>query len=207
MGKIVQGSAEWLQSRLGKVTASRVFDIIPGSRGKYLQKRENYMYELLAERISGVVQTKFLSEPMIHGTETEPIARAVYEGVTGLTVIECALVDHPTIKDLGASPDGLVGEDGLIEIKCPTTETHMRILAGGEIKPQYMYQMQTQMLCTGRAWCDYFDFDDRLPVDFQAFKRRIRRDRLVIELIEFEVGKFLEELDALEKIVRERKPI
>lgn len=198
-----QQTAEWFEARLGKVTASRVYDVCNKQKnGKYYKAREDYMFELLAERLSGVVQPIFLSKPMIHGTETEPIARSVYEGMTGNAVTEVGLIDHPTIKNFGASPDGLIGADGCVEFKCPETRTHLKLMSEQQIAPKYNYQMQTQMMCTNREWCDYFDFDNRLPVEFQTFKRRVGRSKLVCDLIETEVVKFLGELDALEAQIR-----
>ena len=201
-----QQTAEWFEARLGKVTASRVIDIIPNPKtGKYYATREKYMFELLAERISGVVQPVFLSKPMIHGTETEPIARAVYEGMTGNAVQEVGFIDHPTIKNFGASPDGLVGDDGCVEFKCPETTTHLKLMAREEIAPKYSYQMQTQMMCANREWCDFFNFDNRVPVEFQTFRRRVTRYAVACKLIESEVVKFLGELDALETKIRSHK--
>lgn len=205
MSDVIQGSAQWHEERLGSATASRILDIIPsGKTGKYYKSREDYMYQLLAERLSGVVQTQFVSKAMAFGIEQEPIARAVYEGMTGNTVTEVGYFKHPTIPMCGASPDGTIGDDGLIEIKNPETSTHLKLLASGEIAPRYNYQMQMQLICTGRDYCIYFDYDNRLPVEYQTFIRKVPRSKVVCELIEIELVKFLDELDELESRIRSK---
>lgn len=200
----LQGTAEWHQARLGKVTASNVFGIIPLKRGNYPATRERYMMTLLTERLTGAVVEQFVSKPMQWGIDTEPLARSAYEAHTGQMVMLEGFVNHKSIAMFGASPDGLVGDDGLTEYKCPESINHAATLSGAEIKPQYMYQMQTQMLCTGRKWCDFVSFDPRFPPEYQLSIHRVPADKLVQELIIHEVKIFLEELDALEASIRGR---
>lgn len=195
MDEIVQGSAEWLAIRCGKVTASRVADVIAKTKTGYGASRANYMAELIAERLTGAPAEKFISGPMAWGTEKEPEARALYEFLTDAEVNQVGFVPHPTISDSGASPDGLVGNDGLVEIKCPNTATHIETLLGSTGASKYLTQMQWQMACTGRQWCDFVSYDPRLPDSMRLFVTRIVRDDALIEELSAEVGKFLAELD------------
>ena len=202
---IEQRSEEWYRQRLGKVTASRVKDVMAKTKTGPSKSRENYMMELLCQRLTGVVEEGFSSAAMQRGTELEPMARGMYEGERGVLVMECGFVDHPEIAGCGASPDGLVGDDGLIEIKCPNTAQHVEFLRFKEIPSPYQMQMMLQMMCTGRQWCDFVSFDDRLPQELQfACKRFIRAEQQELEqAIEAEVKKFIVELDNLEQELRE----
>ena len=132
---------------------------------------------------------------MQHGTETEPLARAAYEALKDVLVDEVGFVPHPSIIMAGASPDGLVGTDGLLEIKCPNTATHIETLLSQGVPGKYNTQMQFQMACTGRKWCDFVSFDNRLPAELQLFVKRVPRDEVFIRLIEAEIVQFLAELD------------
>lgn len=196
MAEIEQGSAEWLAIRCGKVTASRVADVIAKTKTGYGASRANYMAELIAERLTGAPAEKFISGPMAWGTEKEPEARALYEFLTDAEVSQVGFVPHPTISDSGASPDGLVSDDGLVEIKCPNTATHIDTLLGQTIPAKYATQMQWQMACTGRQWCDFVSYDPRMPDNMRMFVRREARNDAMIAEISEEVGKFLAELDA-----------
>lgn len=196
MAEIEQGSAEWLAIRCGKVTASRVADVIAKTKTGYGASRANYMAELIAERLTGAPAEKFISGPMAWGTEKEPEARALYEFLTDAEVSQVGFVPHPTISDSGASPDGLVSDDGLVEIKCPNTATHIDTLLGQSIPAKYETQMQWQMACTGRQWCDFVSYDPRMPDNMRMFVRREARNDAMIAEISEEVGKFLAELDA-----------
>ncbi len=190
-----QGSAEWLAIRCGKVTASRVADVVAKTKTGYGASRANYMAELIAERLTGAPAERFTNAAMAHGTATEPEARAFYEFMTDEVVEQVGFVPHPTIAMSGASPDGLVGDDGLVEIKCPNTATHIDTLLGRTVPAKYETQMQWQMACTGRAWCDFVSYDPRLPESMRLFTSRIiRDDPLIAELTE-EVTKFLAELE------------
>lgn len=191
---IEQGTPEWFAQRLGKVTASRVSDIIAKTKTGFSSSRANYLAKLVAERLTGQAAETFKSGAMQHGTETEPQARMAYEAETGLMVTEVAMIQHGTIEMSGASPDGLVGEDGLVEIKCPNTSAHIATLMADKAPSQYIPQMQWQMACTGRAWCDFVSFDPRMPEDMQLFIKRVPRDNALIAKYEAEVVKFLEEV-------------
>ena len=190
-----QGTEEWFTIRIGKVTASRVADVIAKTKTGYSASRENYMAQLACERLTGQKGESFTNAAMQHGTETEPLARAAYEALHDVLVDEVGFVPHPTIEMAGASPDGMVGEDGLIEIKCPNTATHIETLLSQTVPGKYNTQMQFQMACTGRSWCDFVSFDNRLPAELQLFVKRVPRDNMYIRLMEDEIVKFLNELD------------
>jgi putative phage-type endonuclease len=190
-----QGSAEWLQERCGKVTASRIADLMATTRSGYAASRENYKAQLIAERLTGCVATSFTNAAMIHGTETEPEARRAYEFYVDRDVQQIGFVPHPVINMAGASPDGLVGDDGLLELKCPNTATHINALLTGRIDDKYHKQMQFQMACTGRQWCDYASYDNRMPERMRLFVKRVPRDETAINEIEAEVRSFLAEID------------
>jgi putative phage-type endonuclease len=196
MSDIIQGTPEWFAQRLGKVTASRVADVIAKTKTGYSTSRANYLAQLVAERLTGQAAESFSNAAMQHGTETEPLARMAYETETGLMVTEVAMIDHPTIAMTGASPDGLVGESGLVEIKCPNTATHIDTLLSDKAPTKYIPQMQWQMVCTGRAWCDFVSFDPRLPEDMQLFVKRVERDDAYIAELEAEVKTFLIEVES-----------
>lgn len=191
-----QRTAEWFQARLGKVTASRVADVIAKTKTGYSASRENYMAQLVVERLTNTQAESFTNAAMQWGTDQEPFARAAYELKMGVMVDETGLVDHPTIPMAGASPDGLVGEDGLVEIKCPNTATHIDTLLTQTVPAKYITQMQFQMACTGRQWCDFVSFDPRMPQKAQIFIKRVLRDDLFIKEIESEIKKFLAEVSA-----------
>ena len=192
---IVQGSDAWFQSRIGKVTASRVADVIAKTKTGYSTSRENYMAQLVCERMTGTVAESYTNAAMQHGTDNEPLARAAYEALKDVLVDEVAMITHPTISMAGASPDGLVGDDGLIEIKCPNTATHIDTLLSDKVPSKYVTQMMWQMACTGRQWCDFVSFDPRMPKELQLFVKRVMRDDEQIAMLEKEVLSFLEELD------------
>ncbi len=192
---IEQGSPEWFAQRLGKVTASRVADVIAKTKTGYSTSRENYMAQLVCERMTGTVAESFSNAAMVHGTETEPLARAAYEAHADVLVDEVAMIQHPTIEQAGASPDGLVGDDGQLEIKCPNTATHIDTLLSQTVPGEYVTQMQWQMACTGRQWCDFVSFDPRMTDGLQLFVKRVQRDNAYIQMLEEEVKKFLTELD------------
>lgn len=190
-----QGSEEWFTIRIGKVTASRVADVIAKTKTGYSATRDNYMAQLVCERLTNQKGESFTNAAMQHGTDTEPLARAAYEALHDVLVDEVGFVPHPTIKMAGASPDGMVGDDGLIEIKCPNTATHIETLLSQSVPGKYNTQMQFQMACTGRQWCDFVSFDNRLPEELQLFVKRVPRDNVFIRLIEAEIVQFIAELD------------
>ena len=195
-GLVEQGSPEWFAQRLGKVTASRVADVIAKTKTGYSASRDNYMAQLVCERLTNTVAESFTNSAMQWGTDTEPFARAAYEAQTGVMVDEVAMLPHPTIEMAGASPDGLVGDDGQIEIKCPNTATHIDTLLMQKVPLKYLTQMQWQMACTGRDWCDFVSFDPRMPTYLQMWVCRVNRDDVYIKLLEDEVGTFLAEVQS-----------
>jgi putative phage-type endonuclease len=191
-----QRTSEWFAQRLGKVTASKVADVIARTKTGYSASRENYLAQLVVERFTGQPTESYTNAAMQWGTDQEPFARAAYEHHTGVMVEECGLVLHPEISDSGASPDGLVGDDGLIEIKCPSTATMIETLLEDKIPGKYVTQMQWQMACTGRAWCDFVCFDPRMPEGLQLYIKRVQRDDAYITELASEIRKFLAEVDA-----------
>lgn len=191
-----QRSPEWFAARCGKVTASRLYDVMTRTKSGYAASRQNYMAELICQRLTGKPEEGFTNAAMMRGTELEPVAREMYAlNEFDAVISEVGLIDHPTIAGFAASPDGLVNDDGLIEIKCPNTWTHLQTLKTGVPKRQYLLQMHAQMMCTGRKWCDFVSFDDRLPPELAYFKTRINFDEVLAEEIEQEVVKFLTELE------------
>lgn len=191
---IEQGSPEWHAMRCGKATASRIADIVAKTKTGISAMRATYMGELIAERLTGVVSEGFKSAAMQRGSDTEAEARTAYEWLYDCEVERIAFVDHLTIAMSGASPDGLVGTDGLVEFKAPNTATHIDTLLGANIPGQYIKQMQWQMACTGRKWCDWVSYDNRLPESMRLFVKRINRDDALIAELEKEVTTFLAEV-------------
>jgi len=190
---VEQRTDDWFTARLGKVTASRVADVVAKTKSGYSTSRENYMAQLVCERLTGKPAESFSNSAMQWGTDTEPLARAAYEARMDILVDEVGFIDHPSIVNSGASPDGLVGADGLIEIKCPNTSTHIDTLLNQAVPKKYADQIFWQMACTGRDWCDFVSYDPRLPPDLQLFIKRIPRDNQYIRLLESEVIEFLQE--------------
>jgi putative phage-type endonuclease len=192
---IEQRTDAWFEARIGKVTASRVADVLAKTKTGYSASRDNYMAQLVCERLTNQKADGFTNSAMQWGTETEPLARLSYEVANNVLVDEVGFVPHPSIIMAGASPDGLVGDDGLLEIKCPNTATHIETLLSQTVPGRYNTQMQFQMACTGRSWCDFVSFDNRLPEELQLFVKRVPRDNMYIKLMEDEIVKFLNELD------------
>lgn len=200
-----QRSDEWFAARLGKVTASKVKDVMAKGRGGAPSAtRQNYMMQLLCERLTGKREEGFTSAAMQRGTDLEPIARSAYEVDKGVMTAETGLLDHPSIVGFAASPDGIVGSDGLLEIKCPNTAQHIAVIQSRAHDSAYEWQMLAQMACSGREWVDFVSFDDRLPEELQYACFRFQRDEKRIREMEAEVKHFLEELAALEREMRER---
>lgn len=206
MKDLEQGSPEWLAARVGRVTASRIADVMAKGKGGEAQTRLNYKWQLVAEVMTGQSQEdRFFSHAMAWGVEQEPFARAAYEIQTGGLVENVGLVAHPSIPRCAASPDGLVGLDGLLEIKCPKTPTHLEYMEKGTIPGHYQLQMLWQMACTGRQWVDFATFDPRLPEELQLFVMRFPRDQARIDAIEAEVQKFWNEIDEIIETLRKRR--
>jgi len=192
---IVQGTDEWRAARLGKVTASRVADVIARTKTGWGASRANYMAELIAERLTGVPADSYTNAAMQWGIDNEAFARAAYEFRTGEDVEPASFVQHRLIEMAGASPDGYVGTHGLVEIKCPNTATHIDTLLTGTVPAKYVTQMQWQMECTGRLWCDFVSFDPRMPESMRLFVSRVKRDDTTIMTLFENVVLFLKELD------------
>jgi len=200
-----QRSPEWFAARLGKVTASRVADIVAKTKTGYSTSRENYMAQLVCERMTGTQAESYNNAAMQWGTDQEPLARAAYEAAMDVLVDETGFVIHPTISEAGASPDGLVGLFGLIEIKCPNTSTHIDTLLSERVPAKYITQMMWQMACTNRQWCDFVSYDPRMPEGLQIFIKRVEYHDSIVKGLESEVREFLEELETKIVKLNERK--
>lgn len=205
MDNLEQRTDEWFNLRLGKVTASRVKDVISRTKLGYSKARDNYMLELICERLTNEKTESLSNKAMARGVELEDLAREIYLlNQFDSEVKEVGFVPHPTIKNAGASPDGLVNDDGLIEIKCPNTTTHINLLETNQPKKEYIYQMMWQMACTGRKWCDFVSYDDRLPDNLSYKCIRINYDEELVSQIEKEVIELLAELESRLSQINER---
>lgn len=190
-----QGSDEWKAIRLGKVTASRVADVVAKTRTGWSASRANYRAQLVAERLTGILGESYTNAAMEWGVLNEAEARSAYSFYTGFDVEQVAFAPHPSIAMSGASPDGLVGTNGLVEIKCPNTATHIETLLGKSVPGKYALQMQWQMACTGRGWCDFVSYDPRMPEDLRLFVKRLERDEETIAGLTGAIVEFLQEVD------------
>lgn len=196
---IIQGSPEWFQYKCGKVSASHISDVMAGGKGT---TRKNYLARMVAERMSDTPIETYSNSAMQWGIETEPQARNAYSFRKGVEVVEVGFIDHPEIEGYGCSPDGLVNEDGLTEFKCPNTATHiatiLAVKAGSSPKQvlgdKYYKQVQGQMDCTERVWCDYVSYDPRMPIELQMVIVRVPRDDTFISQIQNEVLSFIEDM-------------
>ena len=192
-----QGSAEWLAARAGCLTASAIADMLAKTKTGEAASRANLRARLVAERLTGIPQDGFSNAAMQWGNEQEPFARAAYEIHSGNLVDQTGLVMHPSIPYAGASPDGLIDECGLVEIKCPNTATHIKYLLSGDAPKEYQPQMLWQMECTERKWCDFVSFDPRMPIHLQLFVVRFDRDEGRLNDVRAEAVKFLAEVDSM----------
>lgn len=193
-----QGSAEWLQARVGKCTGSRVADALSFlKKGAPSQKRKDYLTEVVTERLTGFAVDHYVSPAMDWGTDNEKYARAAYEVVSGNDVDIVGIAEHPTIADFSSSPDGYVGEDGIVELKCPNTTTHIGYLLANEVPEAYLFQCWAEMACSGRKWVDFVSFDPRLPPKNQIFIKRLERNKEMITMVEQGVVLFLSEVEAM----------
>jgi putative phage-type endonuclease len=204
---VEQGTEGWFADRLGKVTASRLADVLAKTKTGYSASRNNYMTQLVLERITQNRAESFSNAAMLHGTEQEPFARAAYEAHTGQMVEEVGFIPHPVIDLAGASPDGLVGDDGMVEIKCPSSSTALEVWlthsqGGNPVDAKYYAQMQWQMRCADRSWCDYVVFDPRMPAKAQLFIFRVERNDDWLKIAEDEVITFLADVDAKVKSLK-----
>lgn len=203
LAALVQGSEEWKAARCGSLGASRISDVVARTKSGWGASRANIMAELIAERLTGTPAESYVNAAMQWGSDTEPEARTAYEFRQNCDVAQIGLVPHPTIKGTHASPDGLVGKDGMLEVKCPGTATHLNTLLGTPIADKYIKQVQWQMACCERAWVDWASYDPRLPETMRLFVQRIPRDGLMIKGLEKDVREFLDELN--EKLARLRE--
>jgi putative phage-type endonuclease len=196
-----QGSEEWLSLRLGKITASRVKDVLTKGRGTSQSKTaESYMMELIAEILTGNSKPFFENDAMRWGTETEPQARAMYAVNNDFVDIkEVAFVEHN--EQVGISPDGLIGDDGLLEIKCPNTTTQLKRALSDDYSADYKAQIQMQLWVTEREWCDFVSFDPRLDCDAGYLQQRVYRDEEYIEEMKTKVYAFVEKMNELINIL------
>lgn len=192
---VEQGTPEWLSMRLGKLTASRMADVMATTKSGPSASRRNYLAQLVAERMTGQPGESFTNSAMAWGTEHEPLARAEYEMLHDVMVDQVDFVDHPTIAMCGASPDGLVFDTGLVEIKCPNTATHIDYLLAGCPPAKYQAQMALQMLCTGREWCDFVSYDPRMPEKHRLFVVRFIPHEDYLRKVESEAIAFLNEVE------------
>jgi putative phage-type endonuclease len=191
----IQGSDEWFKARLGKVTASRLVEVMTNGNGEAKSvTREKYKMDLACELLSNTKAESFTNDAMARGAELEPIARMFYEVKFNVVVQEVGFINHPFVLMSGASPDGLVSDDGMIEIKCPNKNTHGTTILNGEISTKYMCQMQWQMACAGRAWCDYVSFCPEMIDGLELFVKRVPRDDEFIAKAEQAVTKFYDEV-------------
>ena len=195
--RVEQGSDEWKRLRLGHVTASNVADVMAKGKSGEATTRYKYKVRLVAERMTDTIPESYSNSAMEWGVEMEPIARMQYEAKTNAFVDKTGFWHHPTIQWVGVSPDGLVGEDGLVEIKCPNTTTHLDYIFANKVPSEYYKQVQCQLWVTGRKWCDFVSFDPRLPTRNQLLIIRAERDEALIADMEIEVKQFLSEVEDL----------
>jgi putative phage-type endonuclease len=190
-----QRTPEWFAARTGKVTASRIADVMARTKTGWSASRANYAAQLVVELLTGQREESFTNAAMQWGTDTEPFARDAYSALVGELVEEVGFLIHPRIEQAGASPDGLVGADGMVEIKCPNTATHIETLLSSDVPMKYVYQMQWQMACADRGWCDFVSFDPRMPEALRLHVVRVWRSDGVLAEIEAEVVKFIAEVN------------
>lgn len=201
---VEQGTPEWHEMRRGKVTASRIADILAKTKTGPSASRQNYLIELALQRTTKTIEPSYTNAAMEWGTATEPQARVAYEVNTNNFVDQVPFIDHPTIEGFGCSPDGLVGKDGLLEIKCPNSATHWEYYKAKEPPKKYFIQMQAQMAVTGAKWCDFVSFDPRMPERSQLLVVNVPRDPEFILYMEAEIKIFLDEVAAEVKLMENK---
>lgn len=196
----IQGSDDWFQARLGKITGSCFGKVLAKGQGK---TRKSYMIQLAAERLSGLPQESYSNAVMERGSLIEPQARAAYEDVYGVEVQEVGFVELN--ENVGVSPDGLVGEDGGVEIKSPNSTTHIETILSGKMPPKHKPQVQGNMWVCGRDWWDFVSFDPRVK-DCRIWTIRVERDQEYIDNLSEEVDRFVKELEAMTDKIRAFSP-
>lgn len=194
--ELEQGTEAWLLARCGSLGASSLGDALARTKSGWGASRANVLARLAIERITGTPQDTYQNQAMRDGIEREPAARAAYQFERGVLVKQVGLIKHPTIAGTHASPDGLVGDDGMVEIKAPSAATHLETLLGAPIPQKYKYQCAWQMGCKGRKWVDFTSYHPDFPEPMQLHITRIHRDDGLISQLETEVRIFLAELDA-----------
>lgn len=202
-----QRTDEWFKARLGKVTASKIHDIMIKTKVGESTYKTKYRLQLVTERLTGKVVPMFMNDAMKHGVEYEDEAKLEYANrnklLVGTDLTDVGMIDHPRIDMCGASPDGMVGDKGLIEIKCPQPITHTTTIETSEIHKRYIHQMQWQMSCTGREWCDFVSYHPDFPDDLKLFIKRVPRDNELIARLEEEVSTFVQEVEYKIKTIKE----
>jgi putative phage-type endonuclease len=193
---VEQGTPEWHELRRGKVTASRVADILAKTKTGVSASRANYLMELAIQRVTGFIEESYTNAAMQWGKDNEGTARALYEAKADVFVDQVPFIDHPTVEGFGCSPDGLVGTDGLVEIKCPNSTTHWEYFKKNVPPQKYVIQMQAQMACTNTQWCDFVSYDPRMPERSQLLIVRVARDDSFINDVMIpEITTFLNEVE------------
>lgn len=193
-----QGSIDWLMARVGHVTASRFKDVLDRLKnGKPGAKRQAYLWEVAIERLTGKPAQHYENAAMMHGTEYEPLARMAYEAATSTMVMEVGFRRHKFVQFVGGSPDGLIGDDGGWEAKCPFNSAHHLACWLDGMPAEHMPQVQGLMLIEDRKWWDFTSYDPRLPEPYQLYIQRIERDENYIKNLMLELDLFLAEVSEL----------
>lgn len=192
---IEQRTEEWFTERLGKVTASRISDVLAKIKTGEASARREYRMELVIDRLTGKRRETYCSASMQWGIDHEEEARLSYAFVTDRDVQLVGFLNHPDIPMAGASPDGLVDVDGIVEIKCPNTATHVEYILGGAIPKEYQDQMLWQMEVAKRKWCDFVSYDPRVPQHLRLFVKRFYFDEERVSNMRDDVIIFLAEVD------------
>jgi putative phage-type endonuclease len=193
-----QNTAAWFSARTGKLTASRMADAMSFKKdGKPSEARTKYMMEVVAERLTDTVARHFVTDAMQWGKDQEQHAKDAYFQMTGNAVKPCFFFDHFDIDNFGASPDGLVDQDGLLETKCPTSSTHIKWVMSGVVPDEHKPQMIAQALCTGRKWIDFVSYDPRIASAKRILILRYTPTQEELETVEQAARKFLAEADAM----------
>lgn len=192
---MLQGTDEWRQARCGSVGASDAPSVVRRTKTGYSADRNNLLASKVLERITNTPIEPYRSAAMLQGTAREPDARLTYELLRGVEVEEVGLVPHPFIKGTHCSPDGLIGLDGVVEIKCPQAAAHLDLLLNGQISNDYCVQMAWQLCCTGRMWCDFVSYSSDFPGPMQIWIKRVPRDQTLIAELEREIAEFVKQVD------------
>lgn len=193
--ELTQNTEEWLKYKCGRLGGSSIADMLTRTKTGWGAGRKNLAARLVAERLTGCPTETYKSKAMEYGSETEAEACNMYAWEKDVDPIIVGYVDHPTIAWAGCSPDRLIGQDGMIQTKCPNTATHIESLLGGSIDGYYLKQMQWEMGCTGRKWNDFVTYDKRLPPEMQLHVTRVWRDDAMITDLEREARIFLSEVE------------